>query len=162
MREHGRGVREISDRGLRRRAVRHALQNVLAPERRSQCGCRLEAVLVFQAGEDVTAGLTERPLDVLAMLNERVDQVGEDQAAAGLDELARFDRGFLSTRPSLGGGLGRPGLRYLAAIDADASGPSCAPLSLPLRECRHRFPSPGYGMEIAVVPLWCHGGRESL
>ena len=67
-------------------------------------------MLVFQAGEDVTAGLTERPLDVLPMLNERVDKVSEDQAAAGLDELARFDRGFLSTRPSLGGGLGRSGI----------------------------------------------------
>jgi len=95
------------------------------------------------------------------MLNERVDKVSEDQAAAGLDELARFDRGFLSTRPSLGGGLGRPGLGDLAAIDAHASGPSCALLSLPLRECRHVSRARLWD-GIAVVPLWCHGVRESL
>lgn len=58
-------------------------------------------MLVFQADEGVANGLAERPLDQVSVLDEDVDEVGEDQPAAGLDVFASLDRGLLSARPGI-------------------------------------------------------------
>ena len=124
---------------------------------------QLEPVLI-EPLEHVASGLPERAARYLPMLDEGVNELREDDAAASPDIGAGLDRELLRLRPRLSRAERRPGLRNLSPVDANSCRPARVALTFPLRECGQlalRSPirlSDG----IAAVPIWCHSARKAL
>src|SRR5213595_755887 len=98
-------------------------------------------MLILQARERVAEGLSGCPASVLAVTEERIDQVGEDRACVSISrkEGAGLDRGFLGACPSLGGALRRERLWNVTSLNTDADGPADAFLAFALLIRRHAF-----------------------
>ena len=144
-------LREVTDGCLRCRDVRHAFQDVLAPSRRHQRGRWLEAVLFFQAGENVAAGLPSVRLTCCRCCTNASTRSA--RSSRGRSRRTRpFRSGFPEYAPGFSSGLRGPGLRNLAAVDAYAGGPSRPAFALPFREVA-TVPEPRYRMELPCATL---------